>query len=487
MLITSGLLEKNIVNPVTNEKMTGCVTYKWNDIYNQYKFEYEKECSVKSIKEVVLEQFPYLEIGENGCKVLIDNNYSYMGGCYISNSMERKYIWYSGFLWQIMGINKDGTIRMISEKSVIAIPYHSSSSNWDNSYVKAWLNNYFYSKLKGNDIITEQIWCGETTTDENSARTTCENNLSKEKSKVGLITLDEYNLANKRSLYSLQEQWILMPKSENELWKIDSNSYVKSGEVSDGLNVRAVINFQSNAVITGGAGTLSINWKDGIDPYILNEDKNVKITGKLNEITTSGEYVLFSGKKYRVVDKDSNGNTKLILDGYYEENGTIFKMKYNETYTKEFSKDFGIGQKLNTDVLEWLVSSDDTANRNKLVIDYTWHQNIFDYGNNYKVSLDETNSIKNIQATVGLIRVGEILSNQSSSILKGDSIPSYKSEYTYWTMTVTEGTGAWIIEDRGGIFSAGVSNTKSIRPVIVIKSTVEIIGGTGTFSNPYQI
>ena len=59
--------------------------------------------------------------------------------------------------------------------------------------------------------------------------------------------------------------------------------------------------------------------------------------------------MLFAEKKYRVVDKDSTGNTKLILDGYYEEtSGTIYNMSYGSNNT--FSTTTGIGQKLNGDV-----------------------------------------------------------------------------------------------------------------------------------------
>src|SRR5699024_11088386 len=121
-------------------------------------------------------------------------------------------------------------------------------------------------------------------------------------------------------------------------------------------------------------------------PYILNEDKNVEVTGKLNEKATGGEYVLFAGRKYRVVDKDSNGNTKLILDGYYEEDGNILKMKYGDDNV--FSITTGVGQKLNGDVLNWLTSNND-AEKAKLVNNYTWYQNNFNFGQSYTISLKE--------------------------------------------------------------------------------------------------
>ena len=237
-------------------------------------------------------------------------------------------------------------------------------------------------------------------------------------------------------------------------------------------------------------GTLGETWSSQSGPYILNEDKSVEITGKINEKAISGEYVLFAGRKYRVVDKDSNVNTKLILDGYYEEDGNIFKMKYNDTSTNVFSTTTGIGQKLNGDVLNWLVQESDIANRNKLVNNYTWYQNNFSASQSYTVSLNEERPTRTIQATVGLIRIGEMLSSQSSSILtKGyQNTSSNSNATTYWTMTPdTSSSDAWGVNNLGEAFYNSVSDQNGLRAVIVVNSDVTITGGNGTWSNPYQI
>ena len=578
----AGFLEKETINPVTNENMTGCVLYKWDESKKQYEFKYDEPCSVKSIYETVLEQFPYLTTNGNGCVTPNDNNYSYMGGCYLKGSSQsgkdifysmmktetgmnndtitqtffdsegnfklqefeswyrnfmkeqgvsdeqidqmlqetgkntifeatfnmtpeelfalkalNNLLWYSGFLWRIMGINADGTVRLISEDSITAIPYHKGNSDWNTSYIKDWLNNYFYPKLKGNDIIIEQTWCSEATIDENSKRIECINNLSTEKSKVGLITLDEINLSESsftrfynNHLLTTDDLFTMTPYNGVNIWKIRDEPYIDVYGTSVSPFVRAIINIKSDSVITSGNGELGTTWNSKIGPYILNEDKNAEIVGKLREKAVSGEYVMFAGKKYRVVDKDSNGNIKIILDGLYEEDEIIFKMKYNdESNNKVFSTTTGIGKKLNTDVLEWLVKSNDVDNRNKMVIDYIWYQNDFSKTSTYKVSLEETNPTRSIQATVGLIRVGEMLSGQSSSILtKGYSITDFNNNYRYWTMTSDAIIpNSWAVDGPLGIQSLVPLNHGQIRPVIVIKSDVTITGGNGTWSNPYKI
>ncbi len=490
-LISNNYLSIDTINPnndlAFNSKDAVKVTKKEDGT-----FSYELIVA-QTIYDVVINNFPYLEVGENGCKNPGDNNYSYMGGCYLKGDPDNNYVWYSGFLWRIMGINSDMTVRMITDENVTAIPWgaENTAENWDDSYIKDWLTSYFYPRLKDNEIISEQTWCSDTTTDANSSRTTCSNDLLTKDSKVGLISLDEYNLAGGINSYLniKTSQYFMTPYSSSSLWyAIASGNYTDS-HIASGL--RPVINIYFEIIVTSGTGNIGENWSDEDGPYILNEDKNIEVSGKLNEKATSGEYVLFSGKKYRVVDKDSNGNTKLILDDYYNEDGNVFEMKYNESNSNVFSTTTGIGQKLNGDVLEWLVSSSKTEDRNKLVTNYTWYQNNFDFYNSYKISLDELTPTKTIQATVGLIRVGEMLSGQSTSILTKNFTTKSDGNNgkVFWTITKFNNDFSSFIVNAGANlnYNRDVDEVYSLRPVIVIKSDVEIISGTGTFSNPYQI
>ena len=45
-LKNSGFLEVEIINPVTNKEMQGCVLYKWDEVNKQYVFRYDEECKV---------------------------------------------------------------------------------------------------------------------------------------------------------------------------------------------------------------------------------------------------------------------------------------------------------------------------------------------------------------------------------------------------------------------------------------------------------
>ena len=63
-LKTKGYLEnKDIINPITNEEMTGCILYKWDTSHKQYEFTYSEEC--KSSTKYAAGDYLKIEVGTN--------------------------------------------------------------------------------------------------------------------------------------------------------------------------------------------------------------------------------------------------------------------------------------------------------------------------------------------------------------------------------------------------------------------------------------
>ena len=111
----------------------------------------------------------------------------------------------------------------------------------------------------------------------------------------------------------------------------------------------------------------------------------------------------------------------------------------------------------------------------------------FDYGDNYKISLESTGNP--YVGRVGLIRLGEILSNQSETMLsKNHTIKNdYQNVKDYFISNSFSITDAWIISVYGASTTVDINQTRSIRPVINIGPNVQILGGNGTFNEPFQI
>ncbi len=404
-----------------------------------------------------------------------EGTYEYMGGTYLKGTQNSNYVWFDGFLWRIMGINEDGSIRMITEENVTAIPWGTNAQDYDNSYINDWLNNYFYSKLKDKDLLVNQTWCSEVTTDSNSRRTTCINNLSKVEKPIGLLSLDEYNLANSNSSYFINSQivWCLTPYDTDIAWRFSLNKNASNYGIANAQGVRPVINIQSNISTISGTGTLQ-------DPFVI-EDRN--ITGNLNEHSLIGEYVIYAEKNYRVVET-SNQGTKLILDGYYDSNNNdiieeIDKMAYGENCT--------LCTDINEDSFINWISNNNEIDKNKLV-STTWYRgDDFKYGDNYKTNLESTSNP--YEGRVGLLRVGEILSGQSETILSKNhtTSSSYNNAKTYWLMNSFSVTHAWEVYGDSYVNFNGHNSLNSIRPVIMISPDVQILSGNGTFNSPFQI
>ena len=446
-------------------------------------------------EEVVLEGDPILDkakalVYENDTCKTDGTTYNYMGGCYIKETSSNNYVWYNGFMWRIMGINSDNTVRLITDENVTAIPYgainHPVENYKDNKdYINDWLNDYFYGKLNSTKSIIKEgnYFCSETieaALTDDTVRTECTSGKEVNAS-VGLISYDEYYLsgkilADKFSSYLNIGQyfWTMTPNGTFNAWSVAYNGFANNSGVGFTNGVRPVINVDATSIITKGDGT-------ALGYFVLSENKNNDKTGTLGEKATSGEYVKLEEKTYRVVSKESDG-IKLILDGYYEEiAGTPYNMKFGSDNT--FTTTSGIGATLNGAVLTSLGLS--TSDK---IVETTWYQGDgIEWGFKYTDVLNSTNN--GVPAKVGLIRVGEMLSGQSSTLFtKNYTTPSsYINATTYWTMTPNGTFNAWSVNPAGSASNDGVTYTFGVRPVIKVKTNLNISKGNGTWDSPYEI
>ncbi|MEG2322472.1 MAG: hypothetical protein RSB71_03225, partial [Bacilli bacterium] len=176
------------------------------------------------IKDKVLATYPQLTTNATGCATPDATNYTYMGGCYLKGAQTNNYIWYNGFLWRIMGINADGTVKMITEENVTVIPYNAANTNFEGSYADKWLNDYFYNNLDASKkVIANGNFCQGLAVTTAPSNTTCTGTtLSK---KIGLLTIDEYNLAGMGGSYlnTIQVFWTMSPYDASNAWCVSDS------------------------------------------------------------------------------------------------------------------------------------------------------------------------------------------------------------------------------------------------------------------------
>ena len=410
------------------------------------------------------------------------NTYTYLGGTYLKGAQTNNYVWFNGFVWRIMGKDADGNIRMITEENVTAIPWGASGSaqQYGSSYAKKWVSSYFYDHISPNNqsIIKYTQFCEDSTaiTSSTSARTTC--SVATVGSKGGLLSFDEYNLSGGSSSYLVNGQyyWTLTAQSTLNAWDVIGYGYAISDVVTYALGLRPVITISSDAIITSGDGTLSAT----SNGYILNQTLDNVTNKKVSEVVTSGEYVTYDGRTYRVVEKNSDG-VKLILDGFYTT---------DTAYGTDFST---MGSTLNdTNFQNWLLPT-------KTPQPVKWYRGAyFVYGNDYTNNLSTSNTSNEFQITsgnksIGLIKIGEIMSGQSLSMITSnyktmnDISNRYSRTNRYWTLTPYGALNAWNVSHSGFARNDGVTYAYGLRPVIVISSDATITSGNGTLTAPFEV
>lgn len=65
----------------------------------------------------------------------------------------------------------------------------------------------------------------------------------------------------------------------------------------------------------------------------------------------------------------------------------------------------------------------------------------------------------------------------------------YNSNNYQWTLSIYSSTpaSAFVVCKNGYLASYGASYSYAFRPIVFLKSDIEITGGTGTESDPYQL
>lgn len=262
---------------------------------------------------------------------------------YYKGNDNNNYIKLDGILFKIVGLNEDGSVKVTSSEPLAFVDYNS---------VDTWLNDYFYDKLSDNVkkyIKTDSKWCDEVISNTDNY-TKC-NKYGKKKA-VGLLSVADINNSKDKdgnsNLGTWQYSWLGNSK-KSKLLKSGSNSMKIQEENKNTLTgIRPTINLKTNLEISSGSGEAS-------SPYLLKgRKKSLKAGEKISEAMT-GEYILYSGYTWRVIGKESNGTTKIVmnesLEMDYQVITTIFDKKnsyYNPTQKTN------VGYKIANDVNSYI-------------------------------------------------------------------------------------------------------------------------------------
>ena len=415
-------------------------------------------------------------VGNNGFIDTTDSEQTFIVGTNPNN-----YIWYSGKLWRAVSIDpSDNSVKLVTQWNISAFPYNASGNTaFQGSYMEQWLNDTsvdgFLGNLREPDkfIKTDSVWNATSTTETTKpAKTTMVTDA------VGLLNVYEYTMSYKNATDSTGylnnglHWWLLTPYSTSRVCYVSCYGNVDRFDSVCSYGSRPSINLKSAVKIIDGDGTVN-------NPYRLQGD-NDNPTGALLSTRYSGEYISFGtgeNNLYRIVSHENGTGTKITSAIPLKDSDNYKELAFGDNVT--FSKDNTIGTFLNGDYLTsgTYLSNDQV---NMIEDNTTWYLGTVS-GTNYKLAKYQDITGSNLTtstttAKIGLLRLGELMTEQFS---KADNNTSY------WTLTPYSTTDVRYVSNLGHSAGSAPGNSNGSRPSMNLKSTVKIVSGTGTKSDPF--
>jgi len=412
--------------------------------------------------------------------------------------LTNNYVWYSGKMWRIVALNNDGSVKLVTDKSMTAIAYADYEAPYESSFVYQWLNEDFLDTLYNyeNLLVTNYKWNATLMADASKPEET-----TMVQGIVGLLNLYEYGasysiISRTSYLNTGYYWWLLTPYHEinvfaDRWYAVADESMHPIASIMGivPMGVRPSINLKSNIQVIG-EGT---NKK----PYRIVGDVEKSMTNGLLNERLSGEYVSFDNELYRIVSIE-NDITKITKVDYIRDSN-------NNVVIKDFASTTYFGAEGNEESDNywdyylnniWYNSiSDDYRN---MIVDGTYYLGGGTAGINYKDTIcaisDTTETTKICQKTnskyegkVGLGRIGELFTNQL-----GDG---YTNSSDIWTITPYIGYNSvevFRVFNYDYAYNVKIDESEDngdggARPSMFLSSSVYITGGTGLPDDPFQI
>ena len=363
------------------------------------------------------------------------------------------YIYYSGRIFRILSIDKDGNLKLIADLPQTSLVY-GIEKDYVSSYVREWLNSEdkgiksFYESLSNTDILIDTKTCIDVVT---PTKISCNKFIM---DKVGLLSIYEYNLAGgEKSYLNIDEYWWSSNiDDENSAWYFYSkgvNNNVNAGDFYYAYGVRPTITIQGDILVYSGDGK-----KDS--PYVISSSN----TNVLNKKYV-GEYVSFSDYTWRIIETDDE-YVKLVMDGFIQVNDKDYITKFGKKNLFDATSD--IGYYLNNTFYKSL-------NDKESIIKFDFNNGRYD--KSYKYDYTKITEYKE-KAYVGLLQLSELF------------ITDFEG-YFLSTRTITTENTIYQVLENGIIYAGYLTDELKVRPTIYIKADLIIESGKGTKKDPYKM
>ena len=417
-----------------------------------------------------------------------DNQYDDGVDTFITGEDPNNYIWYSGKLWRAVSVNNSTkTTKLVTQWNISAITYNArGNSAFEESYMEEWLNDTTVDGFLGNlrdyenFIVTDAKW-DSTMDDRELGSLERPNGTSISTDAIGLLNKYEYQSSNNGEIDGYLNNglsWWTLTQNMSSVICINDSGSVRDYDpaVSGALGVRPSINLKSSVRIVDGNGTID-------NPYRLEGDNDINLSGTLLNTRYSGEYIKFGNDEnnlYRIVSHENGAGTKIVSSEPLKSSGTFITSAFDSNNNVNYSNTTTIGTFING---EYLTSYVDSTYSNMIEDSTTWYLGTVGYGTSYKLSkyTDLTGNTLTSNTTIakaGLLRLGELMAGQ---------FDKNENNTSYWTLTPYSSSIIFYVSYTAYSNGKSLTNEYSIKPSLNLKPNVVITGGDGTKQRPFTL
>ena len=389
-------------------------------------------------------------------------------GYYVGN-VDNNYIYFNNMLFRIVRVNDDNSVLIVSNDALANVDY-TNDGRFTDSALDKWLNDYFYNLLEPSyqDLIKSSSWCDDVISSDNITTTECSRQTDKRK--VGILSLQDYNLSYDGVSSYLDKSnfsWYANLAEDNKAWAITStDSYpntIYSSESTNLLNVVPALNLKASTTILEGDGTYT-------DPYVVVKRDTARRSSELNKRQV-GEYVSYSGYLFRISNILDDGTTEVIMDSVLKSNNRQIDIGYtngNKQKVYNPNQEGNIGYKIKNDMTRY-INTDLFVSKNISVPIY--NKNITYQG---KKDTKEYKLLITIPSTFDIFSAKSSTANDSGYWLRDSS----KQDNT---KAVVRSLGTLTYSNASDNLQAGVKVMAYFDKDVIIES------GKGTYLDPYTL
>lgn len=389
-------------------------------------------------------------------------------GYYVGN-VDNNYIYFNNMLFRIVRVNDDNSVLIVSNDALANVDY-TNDGRFTDSALDKWLNDYFYNLLEPSyqDLIKSSSWCDDVISSDNITTTECSRQTDKRK--VGILSLQDYNLSYDGVSSYLDKSnfsWYANLAEDNKAWAITStDSYpntINASESTNLLNVVPALNLKASTTILEGDGTYT-------DPYVVVKMDTARRSSELNKRQV-GEYVSYSGYLFRISNILDDGTTEVIMDSVLKSNNQQVDIGYtngNKQKVYNPNQEGNIGYKIKNDMTRY-INTDLFVSKNISVPIY--NKNITYQG---KKDTKEYKLLITIPSTFDIFSARSSTANDSGYWLRDSS----KQDNT---KAVVRSLGTLTYSNASDNLQAGVKVLAYFDKDVIIES------GKGTYLNPYTL